>query len=349
MRILALETSCDETSVAILETDGRFFTLHANLTASQIKDHAPYGGVVPEVAARRHVDVVYPLLEAAGVPHDGEGIDAVAVTAGPGLVPALRIGVEVAKILAHVWRKPLIPVNHVEGHLYSVCLPDPKDPEAVRQPTGDRLLFPALCLPVSGKHTELILMRGHGDYELIGMTRDDAAGEAFDKVAHLVGLPYPGGPAISAEAKKGNGAAILFPRPMLDSKDFDFSFSGLKTAVAVHLKSHPIRNASDLADVCASFQEAVVDVLATKTLRAVEALRPRTVLLTGGVSANARLREEFASRLRERHPDVPFLCPALAFTGDNAAMIAAAGFFRAQRQEFVDPLTLEADPNMRLA
>ena len=344
MRILAIETSCDETSVAVLDGEGDRFALLQNLVASQVKDHAAFGGVVPEVAARRHVDVLFPLVKASGVSPVGKNIDAVAVTVGPGLVPALRVGVEAAKTLALLWNKPLVAVNHLEGHIYSVYLPSLKpgtDEVVNREPE-----LPALCLLVSGGHTELVLMPEHGVYQLVGRTRDDAAGEAFDKVATMLGLSYPGGPVISKRAIEGDAQGIAFPRPMMDSPDDDFSFSGLKTAVLVHLKAHPRPDAKAVADICASFQEA--DVLVAKTGRAAEELRPKSVILTGGVSANTRLRTELAFRLKTALPKVKPYFASLEFTGDNAAMIAAAGFFRAQRGQFADPLTLQADPNLRL-
>lgn len=350
MRLLAIETSCDETSVAIVKHDGGRFLVQKNLVLSQIKDHAPFGGVVPEVAARRHVDALFPLLAASGVSRSGRNVDAIAVTVGPGLVAALRVGVEAAKTLALLWSKPLVAINHLEGHIYSVYLPS-------RLATDQGVLtsldappeFPALCLIVSGGHTELLLMRGHSEYELIGMTRDDAAGEAFDKVAHMLGLPYPGGPQVSMRAAEGNGAAVAFPRPMLDSADFDFSFAGLKTAVRVYLNEHPIGGEGELANVCASFQEAVVDTLVTKTMRAAERYQPKSVILTGGVSANTRLRTELAFRLKKSFPEIRPIFAPIEYTGDNAAMIAAAGIFHAERGDAVDPLTLQADPNLRLA
>lgn len=346
MRILGLETSCDETSVAIITSDdNRSFAIEKSLIASQAAKHAEYGGVVPEVAARCHVDVILPLLEAAGVPRDGSGIEAIAVTAGPGLVPALRIGVEVAKTLAFVWQKPLVAVNHMEGHIASVFVER-------GQGLGDRegssfFEFPAVCLLVSGGHTELLLMKNFCEYELLGRTRDDAAGEAFDKVANLLGLPYPGGPQISRLALEGKREAIDFPRPMMDSKDFDFSFSGLKTAVAVYLRgpTPSLPNPPTTSDICASFEQAVVDVLVGKTFRAVEKTNPKSIIVSGGVSANLLLREEMKNKLSP----LPVFFPSLEFTGDNAAMIAAAGAWRAVRGEFVDPLKLDADPNLRLA
>ncbi len=333
MRILAIETSCDETAVALLSGEGDVLMVHENAIASQAAEHAKYGGVVPEVAARRHVDALFPLLEAAGVPRDGKGIDAIAVTAGPGLVPALRIGVEAAKTLSYLWKKPLVPVNHLEGHLYSVWLEQ-------QVPA-----FPALALLVSGGHTELILMRGHGEYELLGKTRDDAAGEAFDKGAKLLGLEYPGGPNVSKLAQKGNPHAIEFPRPMLESGDLDFSFSGLKTAVAVYVREHPEARRED---VCASLEEAVADILVQKTMTAVQQTQPASVILCGGVSANRVLRERLAESVAQID-GITFHIPDLAYTGDNAAMIAAAGYFRFRSGQTVNPLLLAADPNMKLA
>jgi N6-L-threonylcarbamoyladenine synthase len=354
MKILGLETSCDETSVAIVEAKGANFEVKKSLIASQAVKHAEYGGVIPEVAARCHVNVVFPLLEAAGVPRDGQGIDAIAVTAGPGLVPALRIGVEAAKTLAWIWQKPLVAVNHMEGHMMSVFLPQLptsslNSPSQLGMGWGE-FKFPAVCLLVSGGHTELLLVKDFCEYQLLGRTRDDAAGEAFDKVAKLLGLPYPGGPKITKMALEGNCQAIDFPRPMLDSHDFDFSFSGLKTAVAVYLKSlspgpSPSGGGETKENICASFEQAVVDVLVEKTKRAVLKTNSQSVIVAGGVSADVFLREAMKKYLSP----IPVFFPFLEFTGDNAAMIAAAGYFRAQRKEFVDPLKLSADPNLRLA
>ena len=337
--MLGIETSCDETALAIVKkNDNGEFEVEKHLLASQVLVHAKFGGVVPEVAAREHIVSIFPMLEELGIEKDGHGIDAIAVTAGPGLVPALRIGVELGKILSWIWKKPLVAVNHLEGHIYSVWIhktPNTQNPTPV---------FPALCLLVSGGHTELILMKNHGDYELIGMTRDDAAGEAFDKVAKLLGLEYPGGPVISKLAEQGNPNAILFPRPMIETDDFDFSFSGLKTAVKNYLKTSP---ASFSPDIAASFQAAVVETLVTKTLRAVEKYQPRSVILSGGVSANQSLRSSLKQVLNKQFPNISFHAPELFLTGDNAIMIAITGAHHAMKKEFVDPLTLVADPNMR--
>jgi len=253
---------------------------------------------------------------------------------------------ELAKALAWCWEKPLVAVNHLEGHLSSVWLAEGEFPK-----------FPALALLVSGGHTELILMCEHGTYELAGMTRDDAVGEAFDKVAKLLGLPYPGGPSVSHEAEKGNPEAVAFPRPMLKSRDFDFSFSGLKTAVAVYCREsarttnivqsggHP---GTFVQDICASFQQAVVDVLVLKTLAAIERFAPASVLLAGGVSANTLLRCTLQNTVAKAYPDISFHIPPLEYTTDNAAMIAVAGIFRAEKKDFTDPLWLVADPNLAL-
>jgi N6-L-threonylcarbamoyladenine synthase len=334
MRILGIESSCDETAIAIISDDGGKIVVEKSLVSSQIDIHALYGGVVPEVAAREHVSAIFPMLLECGVSRDGHEIDAIAVTAGPGLVPALRIGVELAKTLAWVWGKPLVAANHLEGHVYSVWSNTETAPQ-----------FPALCLLVSGGHTELFLMHEHGKYELVGMTRDDAAGEAFDKVAKLLGLGYPGGPILSKTAAGGNPHAIEFPRPMHESGDFDFSFSGLKTAVRVYREANP---ESSVADIAASFQQAVVDVLTMKTMAAVNRFAPKSVILSGGVSANLALRESLATTLVQQFPEITFHAPNQSLSGDNAVMIAIAGLYRARQNDFVDPLLLEANPNMRL-
>ncbi len=338
MRILGIESSCDETALAVIEKQEDRLVIEKQALASQIAVHAQYGGVVPEVAAREHAQHIFPLLKQLSIETTGKGIDAIAVTSGPGLIPALRIGVELAKTLAWVWNKPLVAVNHLEGHVYSVWIHEPLP------------MFPALCLLVSGGHTELLLMRDHGRYELIGMTRDDAAGEAFDKVAKLLGLSYPGGPEISRLAIKGNASAINFPRPMLHTTDGDFSFSGLKTAVRKHVESCVFAGRSlPVADIAASFQQAIVDVLVEKTRRAVHQFQPRSVILSGGVSANRLLRNSLASELRYEFPSLTFHVPDVSLTGDNAIMIAIAGAFRFEKGETVDPLHHVADANMRLA
>lgn len=345
-RVLGIETSCDETAAAVVRVAGdprRGFVcdVRSNVVASQVALHARYGGVVPEVAAREHVLAIIPTIAAAIVesaslvtrrrigsdllamgPPLARHVDAIAVTSGPGLVSALAVGAETARAIAYAWRKPLIAVNHIEGHAMSALLE--KSGGTTAPERTEVVQFPALALIVSGGHTELLLMRGWGKYRCIGATRDDAAGEAFDKVAKLLGLPYPGGPAVARTAEQGNPAAFAFPRGMMHSKDFDFSFSGLKTAVRYFLDTlAPSERAARLPDICASFQAAVVDVLVAKTVRAAERYRPKTVLLGGGVAANSALRDALGGALRDA--GIAYRQPDLRYTGDNAAMIAAAG------------------------
>lgn len=348
LRVLGIETSCDETAVALLEGRGERLRIRRNFVASQVAIHAKYGGVVPEVAARNHVEMILPLLQKA-IGREKK-LDAIAVTSGPGLMTSLSVGVETAKALSYLWDVPLVRVNHLEGHIYSNWLPLLSKSLIANRKSSDLSLaishrpFPALVLIVSGGHTELVLMKRHGNYKVIGATRDDAAGEAFDKVAKLLGLGYPGGPAISKLAQKGNPLAIAFPRPMIDSANFEFSFAGLKTAVLYLLQ----KQKPGVADVCASFEQAVVDVLVAKTVRAAKKFKVKTVLLGGGVAANGRLRVALRAALTEELPAVGYREPALEFTGDNAAMIAAAGYFRARAKQFTPWERLRADANWEL-
>lgn len=329
MRILGIETSCDDTSVALLDADGGFQILK-ELTASQIEVHKKYGGVVPEIAAREHAEAVMPVIEAVMEHH--EKPDCIAVTAGPGLITSLLVGVEAAKALSYLWDIPLVAVNHIDGHIHSVEI-------------QNKILFPALALVVSGGHTELILMRSNGDYERIGATRDDAAGECFDKVAKLLGFDYPGGPKISTMAEGGNAAAIDFPRPMLQEDNFDFSFAGLKTSALYWLRDHGQPNMSDF---CASFEQAIVDVLAAKTLRAAKKYQPKSILLVGGVSANKKLRETLGAIVRQISPPISCLLSPLSHAMDNGAMIAVAGYYKAKNKEYSDWRDAVPDPNWRV-
>lgn len=337
MRILGIESSCDDTSLALLEASDAGFSVIAQKTASQVEMHSAFGGVVPEVAGRMHAEAIFPVLEAVLAGQDTP--DVIAVTAGPGLITSLLVGVELARSLAYHWNVPLIPVNHIEGHIHSVLLGMQKN----------ALAFPALCLVVSGGHTELILMDAMGRYRRIGATRDDAAGECFDKVAKLLGLEYPGGPKISKLAMTGNPNAIPFPRPMLDSDNFDFSFAGLKTAVLYWLRDHgstfQATGGITREDLCASFEQAVVDSLVLKTVRAAKQYQVHTVLLAGGVSANLRLRESLSAAITH----IPVLIPELAYCTDNAAMIAAAAYTRAVAGQFTSWRELAADPNWTLS
>lgn len=353
MRILGIETSCDETAVAVVSDGallrswrGRPLQVKTAKVLSQIKKHEAYGGVVPEVAAREHLQAMGPML-AHEIPFDGQGIDAIAVTAGPGLAPALRVGVETAKTLALLWGVPLIPVCHLEGHIYASWLPRSKRllpflPQPV--PT-----FPALCLIVSGGHTELVVVKDHGVFTRIGETLDDAAGEAFDKVAKMLGMSYPGGPQIAKLAVGGQVDAFDFPRGLLNSDNLDFSFSGLKTSVLYTLRSNEemMKDEAFRRNIAASFQEAVIDVLVRKTMRAAKQVKPSSIVLAGGVAANVALRARMKAHGERQGIDV--FVPPLTYSLDNAAMIAAAGYFRAQSEKnFVDPLELAADPNLDL-
>jgi N6-L-threonylcarbamoyladenine synthase len=338
-RILAIETSCDETGVAVV-TGGR--RIESNQVATQIALHAQTGGIVPEVAARQQLRWIVPTVEAA-LEEAGAGwdrLDAVAVTYGPGLIGSLLVGVNLAKAVAEVRGLPLVGVNHIEGHIYANWLTD----AAAGEPLPAEPPFPLLCLVVSGGHTQLVLMEDHGRYRLLGQTADDAAGEAFDKVGRLLGLGYPGGPAISAAAA-GATPSVRFPRARTDGP-YDFSFSGLKTAVLREVAGYRERGEPiPVEPLAAAFEEAVVDALATKTLAAATDFGVAAVALGGGVAANRSLREELRRRLESI--GLPLLVPPPAWCTDNGAMIgAAAGFrFTAGDRAGAD---LEAIPNLAL-
>jgi N6-L-threonylcarbamoyladenine synthase len=335
-RVLGIETSCDETAAAIVESGT---SVLSSVVSSQVDLHARYGGVVPEIASRAHVDLIVPVVAQAFVeaglsdrPVDGGGceIDAVAATYGPGLVGALLVGVSAAKALALAWDVPFIAVNHLEAHLYATLLEEPD------------LELPLVVLLVSGGHTLVVLMEGHGRYEVLGSTIDDAAGEAFDKVARFLGLGYPGGPAIDRLAVEGDPEAIRFPRPMAGDGTYDFSFSGLKTAVVNHVRKHP---EVSTADVAASFQEAVVDVLVTKARAAAREVGAKGLCLGGGVAANSRLREQFLGACVE--DGLRGFLPSRAMCTDNAAMVASAAWYRWQ-SDGPSPLDTGAHPNLFL-
>ncbi len=397
MKILAIETSCDETSVSVLEASGGFarpkFKVLSNVVISQIKIHAKWGGVVPNLAKREHAKNLIPILEKslkrakllqkrkrpAAIPADQlkkisffferepellarflafipdiktPKIDAIAVTVGPGLEPALWVGVNFAKALNLVWDKPVVPVNHMEGHIAASLLAT--KPSAVSHQLSS-IKFPAIALLVSGGHTELVLIRDWLRYKIIGQTRDDAVGEAFDKVARMLELPYPGGPEISKLAEEKFPAPFTLPRPMIDSRDFDFSFSGLKTAVLYKVKELGFENLREhpkmifKKEVAYEFQRAAVDVLISKTIKAAKKYKAKTVILGGGVAANKELRRQMGSQLSAVSPQPNFLLPDLKFTGDNAAMIAAAAYFRALKGQFAkNPARLKADGNLIL-
>jgi N6-L-threonylcarbamoyladenine synthase len=328
-RILAIETSCDETSAAVVE-DGR--TILSNIIASQVDLHAQFGGVFPEVASRQHVEVIHTVVQQAlEKAHMGlDDIDCIAVTRGPGLVGSLLVGVNMAKGLALARNKPFLGINHIEGHIYSLWLTE----------HVEEIEFPLLTLVVSGGHTELYLMTDHGQYQHLGGTLDDAAGEAFDKVGRVLGLPFPGGPAIDKLAPSGSATAFKFPRAVMED-GYNFSFSGLKTAVSRQIK-HFNKTKLPVEDLAASFQTAVVDALVTKTERAAAAYGVTAVHLTGGVSANKELRRTMTEQV-----SVPVRYPPPILCTDNAALIAAAAhwhFVNGRR----DALNLDVIPSLQL-
>jgi N6-L-threonylcarbamoyladenine synthase len=338
-RILAIESSCDETGVAVVVGGRR---IEANEVATQVALHASTGGIVPEVAARQQLRWIVPTLEAAFERSGAtwSNLDAVAVTYGPGLIGSLLVGVNVAKAIAAAHDLPLVGVNHIEGHIYANWLTDADRGE----PLPPEPEFPLLCLVVSGGHTQLVLMHDHGRYELLGQTVDDAAGEAFDKVGRLLGLPYPGGPAISAAAE-GARAATRFPRARTDGP-YDFSFSGLKTAVLREVEGYRSRGeALPIDGLSAAFEEAVVDALVTKTAAAAADHGVACVALGGGVAANRALRRTLEQRLAA--DGVPLLVPPPAWCTDNGAMIGAAAGFRFAAGDRSDG-SLEAVPNLQL-
>ena len=402
MKVLAIETSCDETAIAIVEAEGdersASFAVRGNALLSQIEVHKQYGGVYPMLAKREHAKNLVPLLgaalEEAELLHEGAqtmpeetrakiaeilarepglteaffefiseceppAIDAIAVTVGPGLEPALWVGINFAKALALVWSKPLVAANHMEGHVLSALARKQHGQETVLEIKDIKL--PVLSLLISGGHTELVLMKEWLEYELVGETRDDAVGEAFDKAARMLGLPYPGGPEISRLAEEVRVAPgqmspdIRLPRPMIDSNTCDFSFAGLKTAVLYLLKKQDIlinsRSDKDkdmlYRDIAREFEDAVADVLWKKTAQALEKTGAQTLVVGGGVSANTHIRRVFSHNMRENHPALSLKIPDASLTTDNAIMIALAGFYRVRRNKLIgDPI---ANGNLPLA
>ncbi|MHB0865404.1 MAG: tRNA (adenosine(37)-N6)-threonylcarbamoyltransferase complex transferase subunit TsaD [Minisyncoccota bacterium] len=399
MKILAIETSCDETAIAILEAEGdetrAQFRVLGNALLSQIDIHREYGGVFPALAKREHAKNLVPILEAAleeaellhedtqAIPEETRAkiseilaresglaeaffefiseceppdIDAIAVTAGPGLEPALWVGINFAKALALVWGKPLVAVNHMEGHIMAALASEGSSPGTRSEGRTLEIRdvdLPVLALLISGGHTELVLMKEWLTYELVGQTRDDAVGEAFDKVARMLELPYPGGPEISrlAEAARksdvGPTTSYTLPRPMLGDATCDFSFSGLKTAVLYLLKKNPEMGEDEKQHLAHEFENAVTEVLWKKTARALEETRAQTLVIGGGVSANTHIRRTFKHFADTEYPRIALRIPSAALTTDNAIMIALAGFYRARREEFTaDPI---ADGNRAVA
>lgn len=333
MIVLGIESSCDETAAAVVR-DGH--QILSSVVSSQVDFHSKYGGVVPEIASRKHIEAVVPVVEEAleRAELTIDGIEGIAVTKGPGLVGSLLIGVSFAKALAYVTGLPLIGVNHLEGHLTSIFLEKPD------------MTFPFVGLVVSGGHTNLYYVKGRGDYTFVGQTRDDAAGEAFDKVAKLLGLGYPGGVVIDRMAREGSATAIDFPRALMAKDSLDFSFSGIKTAVLHYVKRHEEEISSErIKDIVASFQEAVVDVLVTKVFQAAIKYGVKTVVIAGGVAANTRLREKMT--LASEQEKVSVFIPSPALCTDNAAMIAVVGDYYLEKG-ITSPLTLNASSRLPL-
>jgi len=364
MIILGIETSCDETGVALVEKTSESFRIIENVVASSLTLHAKTGGIIPETAAREQLRYMLPVIEKATKKTGWNKIDAIAITIGPGLIGSLLVGVETAKTLAYVLKKPLIPVNHLYGHIYANWLHLPylssrgrlddrgdliskEIASSFSIPRNVKIEFPALALVVSGGHTDLVIMQNHETLEVIGGTRDDAAGEAFDKIGRLLGFPYPAGPVIAKLSEKGDPKSFRLPRPMIGSGDFDFSFSGLKTAVLRETKNNKqlsdvisrrsreisrgslaeARDDKVLADFCASVQYATVDVLVKKTIKAAKQYKVKSILLGGGVAANESLRNQMELNAKRYELDAKIFAPAKNLCTDNAAMIAAAGFF----------------------
>ncbi len=356
MYILGIETSCDDTAAAVIKAEGGLskprFSVLSSVSYSQVAIHKKFGGIVPNLASRAHLQKISPTVKSAlsvakKSPVSDIEVDLIAVTRGPGLMPSLLVGVNFARALAYTWRKPIIGVNHIEGHIYSNWL------------SNKKIEFPALILIVSGGHTELVLMKKHGQYNIIGETLDDAAGECFDKTARILGLGFPGGPAIAREAAKfkdsDTNSKIQLPRPIIYSKDYNFSFSGLKTAVLYLHKgiSKPaiLRQAQDpelIRGMAHEIQEAIVEVLVAKTLKAVKNFKPKTVMIAGGVAANKKLRECLAEKIAPYN--IITSLPELSYTTDNAAMIAAAGYINYLKNKSKKDSwkKVEANANLRL-
>jgi len=338
MNILGIETSCDETAAAVIQDGSKILS---NIVATSAEMHAVTGGIIPENAARQQIKSIIPVITSAldKAKIKSKEVGAIAVTYGPGLVGSLLVGIETAKTLSLLWDKPIIPVNHLSAHIYANWLRDKRQPK-----------FPALALVVSGGHTDIVLMKKHGKLEWIGGTKDDAAGEAFDKTARLLGLPYPGGPEISKQAdeyisRNPNTKLSFFPRPMIHEKNYDWSFSGLKTAVLNEVKEKKL-NEEERQKIAAEVQEAIIDVLIKKTLRAVRQYKPESLLLAGGVAANTRLKKKLESTINKEAPKTSLFVPPPKLCTDNAAYIASFAYFN---QSPMPWQKINADPQLTIA
>ncbi len=332
--ILGIETSCDETAAAIVENGKKIIS---NVVASQVTVHQKYGGVVPEIASRKHMEFIIPVIDKALCIAEKklDDLSGIAVTCGPGLIGSLLVGLSVAKAIAYTRDIPFIGVNHLEAHIYANFL------------EHKELTPPFICLIVSGGHTSLIYMKDFGEYKLLGQTKDDAAGEVFDKISKVLNLGYPGGPIIEKLAKRGNSSAIKFPRPFLNNKDYDFSFSGLKTSVIYYIRK--LRNENkvlQVENILASFQQAVVDVLTEKTINAAQEFKTKKIILAGGVAANNTLRKNIKEKAKMLNIEVFY--PSLYLCTDNAAMVASVGYFKL-RDNKKSSLKLDAISRLPLA
>ena len=373
MKILAIETSCDETAISLVEASGDLsnpsFKELSRVVSSQINIHREYGGVVPNLAKREHQKNLVPVLKEALKNTDQEqlsqlpdslpetlsrepilfediqsnledlgkpDVDYIAVTTGPGLEPALWAGINFAKALSSMWDIPALATNHMEGHIMSPLL------------LGHHVTFPAVALLISGGHTELVQLNDWQDYTLLGMTRDDAVGEAFDKVARMLGLPYPGGPEISKQAPNGTPNTLTLPRPMIDSEDLDFSFSGLKTAVKYYVDEHQPLREQDIADIAQEFQQAATEVIVSKTNKALKETNANTLIVGGGVIANTHIRNELTNLINEQYKETTLLVPDLKHCGDNASMIAAAAYIRILKDNINAPLVANGSETLSI-
>lgn len=337
IKILAIESSCDETAAAVV-IGGK---IKSSVIASQAKIHAKFGGVVPEVAARSHVTAILPVIDLVlkQAKTKLSDIDYIAVTQGPGLATSLMVGIDTAKALSVALNIPIIPINHLEGHVYANFVKSQKLKVQSQK-------FPSIILIVSGGHTLLVLIKNHGDYKILGETLDDAAGEAFDKTAKMMGLGYPGGPMISKLAKQGNSQAFNFPRPLLSQDNLNFSFSGLKTSVLYSIQKLPTISYRLKSNLAASVQQAIVDTLIGKLEKAIIKFKPKTIMLGGGVAANGLLRERFAEVGKKYR--IEYSIPSLEFCTDNAAMIGLAAFYRLKNKKAKLKQNFSIEPNLRL-
>ena len=334
MTILGIESSCDETAAAIITGTDQTVILKSSVIASSLAMHIPTGGIIPEQAAREQVKYILPVIKSAlaDAKMNINDIDAFAVTYGPGLIGSLLVGVETAKTFAFALNKPLVPINHMVGHIYANFITQPD------------LQFPLLALVISGGHTDLLLMKKHGDFQLLGGTRDDAAGEAFDKIGRLLGLNYPAGPEIEKLAKSGDPKRFRFPRPMIGTKDYDFSFSGLKAAVLREVQGQRTMNEQTVKDIARATQDAISDVIVKKTLKAAQTYNVKSIIISGGVAANQTLRDTFASATERL--GITVSAPPRSLCTDNAAMIATAAFYNYKPEELTN---ITANPELYFA